>query len=534
MKRKEQILKTVTICAAIVLDCLSVWNECNAQTSPQPILPASQTNSVNFQSAIFGPFQSLSLNVVSANSNNGVANINGVDTRQPNIPFSWQWGDGYVTSGFFPQSHTYSSVMSNYVVTVTAFYSGGATGTAQTVVWFVPPKVQAVTLPMDTAVTIPTFPETLVSRNGYGFSATLTNFVAGEFGTIPQTTIQYVMTAAAAMERDFVNENYVLVSGQFQQVVLCDPSVAGYYSLWYSGPVAFSGGNTNALEGSIPWVFYFNEMGKNFTLNSPSNYCFGGKIDGDANAIISESLGGIFEIATAYELLNHSAELGLSPELVADIHNSALAGMSAVVANYNNYTNTGSVFHSWNNGTVNPDVTIDTFSTISYEFFKHAEESGQGYRIPLKRLMQALELFNSNWLNSFSPNQDTPAADSFRATLWVTALSYAFQNDLRAEFEGLNFPVSDTTYTNLMVQITALPDIINTPYRLNIQKLTGFGPTFSIDGSAPRFYTIQERTNLSVVGWNNVGNIFDTGTNAPWFDPSASNTVRFYRSALLP
>jgi hypothetical protein len=274
MDRKNQILKTVTIYAAIVLECVSVWTECNAQTSPQPILPVSQTNSVNFQSAIFGPFQSLSLNVVNVNSNNGIVNVNGVDTRQPNVPFSWQWGDGSVTSGFFPQSHTYSSVTSNYVVTVTAFYSSGATGTAQTVVWFVTPKVQAVTLPMDTAVTIPTSPETLVSRNGYGFSATLTNFVAGEFGMIPQTTIQYVLTAAAAMERDFVNENYVLVNGQFQQVVLCDPSVAGYYSLWYSGPVAFSGGNTNALEGSIPWVFYFNEMGKNFTLNALTGFTF--------------------------------------------------------------------------------------------------------------------------------------------------------------------------------------------------------------------------------------------------------------------
>ena len=78
--------------------------------TPQPVLPAPETNSFNFQSVLFGPFQSLSLNVVSVNSTNGAVTINGGDTRQPGTPFSWQWGDGSTTSGFFPQSHTYSSV----------------------------------------------------------------------------------------------------------------------------------------------------------------------------------------------------------------------------------------------------------------------------------------------------------------------------------------------------------------------------------------------------------------------------------------
>jgi hypothetical protein len=510
-------------------------NWCHATpNTPQPILSAPETNAFNFQSALFGPFQSLSLNVVSVNSTNGAVTINGGDTRQPGTPFSWQWGDGSSTSGFFPQSHTYSSVISNYVVTVTAFYSGSSTGTAQTIVWFATPNIQPVTLPSDTTVSIPTSPQTLGSRNGYGFSATLTNFTTTSFGAIPQTTVQYVLSAAAAMERDFVNEDYVLVNSQFQQVVMCDPSVAGYYSLWYASPVAFSAGNTNALAGSIPWAFYFNEMGKNFTLNSPAAYCYGGKIDGDANAIISESFGGIFEIATAYELINHSTELGLSSDLVADIRNSALGALFIVQANYNNYTNTGSVFHSWNNGTVSPDVTIDTFSTISYKFIQHAEQSGKGYRVPLKRLMQALELFNSDWLNSFDPSGDTPAADSFRATLWVAALSYAFQTDLRNECEALNFPVSDTTYTNLSTQMAALPDIISTPYQLNIQCLPTFGPSLSINGPIPRFYAIQVVTNLSKSTWTNIGNVFNANTNSLWLDPSASNSMRFYRSTLLP
>ncbi len=502
--------------------------------TPQPILPAPTTNVFNFQSAIFCPYQSLSLGVVSINSTGGAVTINGVDTRQPGTPFQWQWGDGSTTRGFFPQSHTYTSVTSNYVVTLTAFYSEGSTGMAQTIVWFTAPKLQPVPLPADTAVTIPTSVETILSRNGYGFSSTLTNFTATNFGVIPQTTIQYVLTTAAAMERDFVNEDYVLVNDQFQEVVMCDPAFGGFYSLWYASPVAFAIGGANGLSGGIPWVYCFNEMGKNFTLNSPASYCYGGKIDGDANAIISESLGGIFEIATAYELMNHGVELGLSSDLVADIHNSSLAGMSAVVANYNNYTNTGSVFHSWNNGTVSPDVTIDTFSTISYKFFQHAEENGQGYRVPLKRLMQALELFNSNWLSSFDPSEDTPAADSFRATLWVAALSYAFQTDLRGEFESLNFPVSDATYESLATEMVSLPDIINTPPQLNIQFPPSVGPCLSVTGQTPRFYSIQASTNLASSTWTNIGNVFNTDTNALWSDTSASGALRFYRSELLP
>ena len=366
---------------------------------------------------------------MSVNSTNGAVTINGGDTRHRQHPFSWQWGDGSMTTNYFPQSHTYSSVTSNYVVTVTAFYNDGSTGTAQTIVWFTTPSIRAVALPSDTSVTIATSPQALVSRQtGYGFSPQLTNFTSTSFGIIPQTTIQYVLTAAAAMERDFDNEDFFLINGQFQQVVLCDlGSSGGMYSIWYSSPVAFGAG-PNTFNGGLSWSSYFHEMGHNVTLNSPSNYYFGGKIDGNANAIVSETLAQIFQHAAAYELINHSTELGLSPELAADIRNSALASISLVRSSYNDYTNSGSVFQSWNNPNTSQDETFDTFMTVAYKFFQHAEQNGHGYRIPLKRLMQALELFNSNWQSSYDQNEDTPTADSFRATLWVTAVVVCFSN----------------------------------------------------------------------------------------------------------
>ncbi len=116
----------------------------------------------------------------------------------------------------------------------------------------------------------------------------------------------------------------------------------------------------------------------------------------------------------------------------------------------------------------------------------------------------------------------------------MAALSYAFEADLRSEFQALNFPVSDTTYASLSAQMAALPDIIHTPPQLNIQLLANVGSALSINGPAPRFYAIQATTNLSTSSWLNLGNVFSIGANPSWLDHSTNNTMRFYRSALLP
>jgi YVTN family beta-propeller protein len=58
---------------------------------------------------------------------NGVANSNACQS-QPLQPFSFNWGDGIVGTGWFPQSHTYNS-SGNFQVCVTATDSFGATTT---------------------------------------------------------------------------------------------------------------------------------------------------------------------------------------------------------------------------------------------------------------------------------------------------------------------------------------------------------------------------------------------------------------------
>lgn len=500
----------------------------------QAIRPTTPAQPFTFQSALFGPSQSISLNIESNNPTTGTVRINGYDSRRPKgTPFSWQWGDGTSKTGWFPQTHTYPNTQSNYVVTVSHSYSDGIQ-TAQAVVWFVAPRVQPVALPSDTAVTIATSPQTLATRL-YLPPAQLTNFVASSFGAVPQSAIEYVLSTAAAMQRDFANENYFRPDNQFQQVVLCDPNIGGsFYSIWYTSPAAFGAGPT-AFSGSLAWSSFFHEMGHGFSLNSPSNYYYGGKIDGNANAVLSETLAQLFQHATDYELINHGAELGYPPELIADIRNKALRTVLDVRSGYSNYLDSNKVFTTWNDPSTPDDETFNTFMTIGYKFMERAELAGQGYRMPLKRLMLALQLFNPSWKNSYAPNDNTPAAESFRATLWVAALSYAFQTDLRAEFEALNFPVDDNIYADLSQQIAELPAICPTPpHFLSMQSLPVVGPSLSLSGPILRFYAIEAGSDLSTPKWTTLGNVFNGTTNCAWYEGASTNTTRFYRSALLP
>ena len=129
-------------------------------------------------------------------------------------------------------------------------------------------------------------------------------------------------TGASLIQKGFANDNVYLVDGGFRQVVLRDPDFGGMYSLWFTNPVSF-GASTSAFSGTVQYSSLMHEMGHNMTLNSPANYYYGGKIDGNANAIFSESMAQIFQHATAHYLLNNYQSYGLSEDLVADIRESA-------------------------------------------------------------------------------------------------------------------------------------------------------------------------------------------------------------------
>ena len=74
----------------------------------------------------------LSLSITSLNSTTGLVNVNGLDDRRPNkTSFTWIWGDGSITQGWFPQSHVYGNAKQNYVLQVTSREDDGSTDCAQ-------------------------------------------------------------------------------------------------------------------------------------------------------------------------------------------------------------------------------------------------------------------------------------------------------------------------------------------------------------------------------------------------------------------
>jgi hypothetical protein len=405
-------------------------------------------------------------------------------------------------------------------VKVTGCFTDGATNSTEVLVRFVPPLIAPVALPDELLVTIPTDEVALVSRiPGYGFSPGLTHFDDSFFTTnLSRSDVEYVLTVAATIQNDLINSNIFLIDGGFRQCVLRDAAFGGMYSIWYSSPVAFGSGD-HGFQGTPGYLSFFHEMGHNFTLNFPAAYYYGGKIDGNANAIFSETLAQIFQHATAYEIMNCAAEYGLPADLVFDIHQSARNSVGLVRRSYEHYLRSGTNFFSGNDPATPADETFDTFMTITYQFFAHAETAGQGYGIPARRLMRLLEVFNEDIRAEYDQQHNTPAADEFRATLLVTALSHAFQSDLRAEFRELRFPVGDATYDRLMSLATP-----GAPWLSVTRTPTN---TLVISWPAPAEGWVLERTNalpsVAVESWpqvpppyqTNGATIFTTLTNTP-------------------
>ncbi len=426
------------------------------------VITAAKAEAFDFKQQLFGPPSTLSITVESINANTGEVTVDGCDSQEPNIPFTWNWGDGSEPEeGGFPMQHTYTNLTHNYIIIVTSHYSGGGTDTAETLARFAAPQISPVNLPSDIEVTIPDSNVSLDSRMpGYFPPATLTHFDDSFFEIVPRTTIEYVLTVAAFIQKDLVDSDIANVNGGFQQVVLRDPDAGGMYSLWFTSPVSFGAGDY-ALGGTIEYSSFMHEMGHNFTLNSPADYYYGGKIDGCANAIYSESMAQIFQHATAYEIINNAEFYGLSEDIILEIKNSAISSIQLVRNTYKDYIDSGANFYSWNNPDTPEDETFGTFMTIAYKFCEQAENSGAGYRIPLKKMMKLLQLFNGDMENRYDRLHNNPAADTFRSTLMAAALSYGFSKDLRPDFEALNFPIDDATYNELITDASKLADLDN-------------------------------------------------------------------------
>jgi uncharacterized protein (TIGR03437 family) len=235
-------------------------------------------------------------------------------------------------------------------------------------------------------------------------------------------------------------------------------------------------------------------MGHNFTLNFPRSYIYGGKVDGNANAIYSETLAQILQHASLYEVVNNSASFGLPADLSFEIGQNARETLAVLRQGADAYVATGMHFSSWNDPVTPTDETVGAFMTLAYRFLSEVDRAGNGYRAPVNRLMKFLGRFNPSWLSAFSPTRNSAQAESFRATLLVAALSYGAGRDMRPDFRGLGFPIDDGAYENLNI---GLDD--NRPFVTGVGDLATFTRPIT-----PAGLIVLTGTNLSATtrAWN--------------------------------
>ncbi len=409
----------------------------------------------NYKKYLFNLPSTLSINIEEVNRMTGYVRVNGYVSGGPTY-ISWEWGDGTIENGWFPMTHTYTDVTQNYILEVIANYAGGGKDTAETIIRFVPPFISPITLPDMIAVHIPDN-EVVLDTMGtrlYPPPTYLTFFDDDFFPIIPRSTIEYILSTAAKFQKDFANDSLFLPFGKFEQYMFRDPTFGGAYSLWFTNPVSFGVGDPFML-GNIDYSSLFHEMGHNMTLNTPPSFYYGDVIGGNANAIYSESMAQIFQHATGYEIVNNYDYYGLSEDLMLEIKQQVIRTIKFVRNGYDQYILNDKPFASWNDPSTPEDETMLTFLTIALKFCEHAENSEEGYMIPLKRMMNLLQGLCLGWAIAYDPQHNTADADTFRATLMVRALSDAFQTDLKDEFRDLNFPVSDQIYNALPVELSS-------------------------------------------------------------------------------
>lgn len=402
----------------------------------------------NYKKVLASTTPTLNVNIQSLNRTTSEVIFGGGDSRGPSTPgltFTWIWGDGSNTNGFFPQTKRYADVSKNYLAKVIANYSATEKDTVEVLVNFIKPKITPITLDPKLGVFIPTQPVSLSSSNNYGIPP-LKPFSDSFFTELSRRDFEYLFQVGATIEYDFLNENVLLQNGKFEQYALHDTTFNGAYALWFARPVTFGIGNGYLRGPDTDFSSMYHEMAHNFTLNFPANFIFGGKIDGPANAIFSEAIAQIFQHSAGYEVINNYKYYGLDETILSKFKANFSRNLQTSKGFYDQYLKNGKAFASWNNPSTPSDETLFTFGTIAYKFCEYAEQQGKGYRQPVKRMTQFLSRFNAEWKNRYDQFNDTPAGNSFRATMMVSALSHAFQKDLRADFRALSFPISDSDW----------------------------------------------------------------------------------------
>ncbi len=431
---------------------VSPFNNTLISDFEEPEIHVKDTADFNFLNELFGQFSTLTVVPGIVDASTGRAIVDGWDNKDPDM-FRFDWGDGSKSEGDLPALHIYTDTKRNYIVKVTAHYLEGKSNSAEAYINFTGHNINPVSIPPEITVSIPDHDIILTSRYGYA-PDDHTFFGSSYFRHIRRTDLEYILSAVAWLQYDFVNHNVYLSDGTFNQVILRNPDqeYGQTGSFWFTSPPAI------LLDdfGQHGWVDYgvlFDELGQGFTLNTPSDFVFGNNIDGNYNFMYRKGMALIFSLGAAWELINNQEFFGLCDAATLEIYYNIKDDYRFLHEVYLDYIIGGRDFTGWNYSPVNHKNTLDTYLVICYKFCSHAAQEGIGYKIPIQRMMKLLQLFNEEMRIRYNLDENTPDTDAMVATFLVTAMSYAFEKDLRQEFRDLNFPINDGFYDTLFEMV---------------------------------------------------------------------------------
>jgi len=373
--------------------------------------------------------------------------VGGVDWSRPGRPYTFDWGDGAQSEGEWPQKHVYRA-SSNYIIHVTSHHPvlGPATNTFP--LRFVPSVLKKLALPSELRVRI--LDHSIAIEEPDAAPQPVDFFGPRFFQSLRRDDVEYVLHAAACVEYDLSNGDVFLADGSsFQQVIYRNVKVNGMNSHWDSTPVALEAGDY-AFKPPIQYSSFFHEMGHNFNLNSPAGFRYGGRANGCASSIYTETLAQIVQYATACALSNHRDLLGLDDFTVLELKVSATDHVRRLRDYHEKWVAKGMKFRSWDDSADCKEDVEGTFMTLAYKFVQQVELAGKGCRVPVKRMMNLLQCFNDDWRIRWGQLENSAGAESFRATLMVAAISYGLRKDMRNEFKEMHYPIDDQVYSGLL------------------------------------------------------------------------------------
>jgi hypothetical protein len=449
-------------------------------------------------------------------NNKGQVKVTGGDSAQPQIEFTWDWGDLQTEDSWFLyppnhpnyNQHTYDDPSQNYVLKVTAHYGGNPPDhTELLLIEFVTPTVTVLPAPPpDYVVTIPTATPAAINKHpgvpsGYGLPA-IDVYEDTYFDNKPvkRPDIQDILSVCNVIQKDLVNNEFYIVDGGFKpEIYKHADSTAAW---WFTEPLIITAEEW-VFQNDIQWSSLMHEMGHMFTLNTPPDYFYGDKTDGIAGAFYSETMAQIFAHATSYILINEAANYNIGDDYILKykIKESATDSMTFLKSKYDSYISHNPMeFCSWNDpNTSDVDESMETFMTVAYKFFEYAETINN-YQDPLKKMMEILQGYDAVLREDYYQYQDDSdinneldraiGAERFRAAFMVSAIDYAFSdyptefptNYIRDEFINLAFPIVndiyERTYTYLIDRMSG--PVVPAPLTWNEYFGSEPGGSFSI------------------------------------------------------